>query len=271
MIRENRKGIRAMRRLTTFTVTFSAILLFSTAFTHAAAGPIPISSIEELQRIGNEEGYPLNGNYVLTQDIDASHTAYWHNGQGFAPIGQRLDEDDSLAFNGWFDGQGHVIRGLVINRPDVQGVGLFGSISSSAIVVNINLEGGTITGSHYVGALVGENWSQDVAACSSSADVNGLTRIGGMAGINRGILDSCNAAGTVQGNEYVGGLVGRNYKGIVQSCYSTGEVYGIHWAGGLIGGSFEGETYDSFWDIELSGMTVSAGGVGMTSEEIARL
>ena len=260
-----------MQKLTVFTMAFSAILLFSTAFAHAADGPIAISSIEELQRIGNEEAYPLNGNYALARDIDASRTAYWNNGQGFVPIGQRLDEDDSLSFKGWFDGQGHVIRGLVINRPEDQGVGLFGSIGSTAVVVNVNLEGGTITGSHYVGSLVGENWSQEVAACSSSADVNGLTRIGGMAGINRGILDSCNTAGTVQGNEYVGGLVGRNYKGIVQNCYSTGEVTGIHWTGGLIGGSCDGETYESFWDIELSGLTISAGGVGMTSDESARL
>lgn len=259
-----------MYKITIRTTLFVATLLFLTAVAHAAT-PIAIASIEDLQRIGNDEAYPLNGYYVLTQDIDASRTAYWNSGQGFAPIGQRLEEDDSLGFNGWFDGQGYVIRGLVINRPDAQGVGLFGSIGGAAVVVNVTLEDGSITGSHYVGALVGENWSQEVAACTSSAAVNGATRVGGIAGINRGVLDACTASGAVQGNDYVGGLVGRNYEGIVQYCLSTGAVSGIQWAGGLIGESFAGEIYDSFWDVELSGLTVSGGGVGLTSAEMKRL
>jgi len=76
----------------------------------------------------------------------------------------------------------------------------------------------------------------------------------------------CSASGSVQGNEYVGGLAGRNYEGVVQGCYSTGRVSGGFWIGGLIGESFAGETYDSYWDIELSGLSVSAGGAGLTSK-----
>ena len=37
-------------------------------------GAIGISTIEELQLIGNDPAYPLDGYYVLTQDIDASAT-----------------------------------------------------------------------------------------------------------------------------------------------------------------------------------------------------
>ena len=37
-------------------------------------GAIGISTIEELQLIGNGPAYPLDGYYVLTQDIDASAT-----------------------------------------------------------------------------------------------------------------------------------------------------------------------------------------------------
>jgi hypothetical protein len=55
--------------------------------TTAAAATIEIDSIEELQLIGNDAGYPLDGDYALTQDIDASATATWNGGQGFAPIG----------------------------------------------------------------------------------------------------------------------------------------------------------------------------------------
>ena len=260
-----------MNKILSYAIPSAIVLCLLSSFTYADTQPIPISSIEELQLIGNDDAYPLNGYYILTRDIDASRTKKWNNGAGFAPIGQRLEEDDSLAFNGWFDGQNHVIRGLVINRPDAQGVGLFGSIGGNAIVVNVILEGGSITGKHYVGALVGENWSQEVAACYVNTPVIGVTRIGGLAGINRGFLDGCSSTGDVTGNEYVGGLVGRNYEGIVQSCFSSGKVVGILWGGGLIGETFAGESYDSYWDIDLSEMMVSGGGVGLTTAEIAKL
>ena len=260
-----------MYTLRSCTTTLSILFLLAMGTAHADTTAIAIGSIEELQRIGNEDAYPLNGYYVLTSDIDASPTAYWNSGSGFAPIGQRLEKDDSLAFNGWFDGQGYVIYGLVINRPDMQGVGLFGSIGGNAVVVNLGLEGGSITGNHYTGSLVGENWSTEIASCYADTAVNGTTRIGGLVGINRGVLDNCHAVGTVQGNEYVGGLVGRNYEGIVQNCYSTAEVIGIYWTGGLIGETFAGEIFNSFWDIENSGVTVSGGGEGLTTEAIARL
>lgn len=247
------------------------LLVCFAAYGYADMQPIAINTIEELQRIGNDEAYPLNGYYVLTHDIDASRTAWWDQGAGFDPIGQRLADDDSLAFNGWFDGQGYAIRGLVINRPESQGVGLFGSIGSNAVVVNLVLEGGSITGKHYVGALVGENWSQQVSACYTEIPVSGVSRVGGLAGINRGVLDSCTSTGDVAGTDYVGGLLGRNYEGIIQSCFSSGKVIGTHWTGGLIGESFFGETYDSFWDSVLSGRSISAGGIGLTTEDIAKL
>ena len=36
----------------------------------SAAGEIEISSVEDLQKIGNDASYPLNGNYIQTADID---------------------------------------------------------------------------------------------------------------------------------------------------------------------------------------------------------
>src|SRR5204862_220704 len=41
------------------------------------APPIGIASIVDLQKIGNDPAYPLTGQYVLTQDIDATETATW--------------------------------------------------------------------------------------------------------------------------------------------------------------------------------------------------
>ena len=60
------------------------ILFLSSSSSYAV---IYISSIEDLQKIGKVTGYPLNGEYELTQDIDASATINWNSGAGFAPIG----------------------------------------------------------------------------------------------------------------------------------------------------------------------------------------
>jgi hypothetical protein len=46
-----------------------------------------ISTIEELQKIGNDPGYTLDGEYELARDIDVSETVNWNNGAGFTPIG----------------------------------------------------------------------------------------------------------------------------------------------------------------------------------------
>ena len=85
-----------------------AVACLAPAATHAQ---IEIASIEDLQKIGNDEAYPLDGDYVLTQDIDASETVDWNGGEGFEPIGS-----EDTPFTGVFDGRGHVIDGLAMRR-----------------------------------------------------------------------------------------------------------------------------------------------------------
>ena len=64
----------------------------------------PISSVEELEKIGNDADYPLDGGYFLTGNIDASSTETWNEGLGFEPIGR-----EGNPFTGYFNGQGHAI------------------------------------------------------------------------------------------------------------------------------------------------------------------
>lgn len=245
----------------------AVLCLTSVASAHAQ---IEIDSIETLQRIGYDPDYPLTGSYVLIDDIDASPTQYWNNGTGFFPIGQRLEDDESAAFMGQFDGRGFVIRNLFINRPEEHGIGLFGSIASCAIVANVRLEGGSITGGYYVGGLVGENWSASLYWCSSTATVSGISRVGGLVGINRGTIDGCYAAGPVSGKSFIGGLVGRNHVGTVIECYSAGSVAGGLGTGGLVGNAVESEAIASFWDSAASGISVSAGGESAATEDLVQ-
>src|SRR5690606_5319684 len=80
------------------------------------------TSTTTLQGIGNN----LNGRYTLGADIDASATAGWDSGAGFMPIGS-----SSNHFTGDFDGLGHTITNLSINRPGRENVGLFGRATNA--------------------------------------------------------------------------------------------------------------------------------------------
>jgi len=91
-----------------------------------------VHNCEELQNIKNLSGTC----YVcLARDIDCSCTAGWNEGAGFVPIG-----NSSNPFTGTFDGRGHKITGLYINRPSTDYVGLFGTIASGSEIKDVGLE-----------------------------------------------------------------------------------------------------------------------------------
>jgi hypothetical protein len=79
----------------------------------------------------------------------SSDTSGWNSGAGFVPLGSEAN-----TFTGSFDGLGHTISALTINRPATSNVGLFG-YTDSAVVKNIGLVGGSISGKDKVGGLVG--------------------------------------------------------------------------------------------------------------------
>lgn len=113
-------------------------------------------------------------------------------------------------FGGYFDGQGHIIRGLTIESP-VSYAGLFCYTQPTAVIVNLNVNG-TVTpdGKRMV--------------------------VGGIVGNNSGILMNCIFSGKVVANDYVGGLVGFNeVSGILIECTNKGRICGTHYTGGIAG------------------------------------
>lgn len=105
--------LRKARKTSGFTWLWALALAVCTAHTAPAfCQIIQIGSITELQLIGNNPAYPLDGGYILTQDIDASATAAWNSGAGFDPIGTYDEAHPELAFTGTFDGQGMSLPGL---------------------------------------------------------------------------------------------------------------------------------------------------------------
>ena len=236
----------------------------------ASIPPIKISTIEHLQKIGNDPDYPLNGYYILTNDIDGSATHQWNHGAGFDPIGKQNDEMHWNGFSGWFDGRGHTIQNLTVKRPEKDGVGLFANLTYTAIVINVVIENGYFHGKNYVGSLVGQNSSNALATCYSSGLVKGLSRVGGLAGINRGVIEACYSTASVTGDNYVGGLVGRNWNGIIAESYVSGTVSGRNnfVTGGLVGENASAVVRNSFWATDLTGQETSAGGIGLDSSKM---
>ena len=85
--------------------------------------------------------------YRLMNDINYS-TANTDN--NYTPIGRQY-----YPFQGHFDGGGHFVSGIRINRPNDSYLGLFGTINDGSTVSNVIVKDASITGYSYVGCIAG--------------------------------------------------------------------------------------------------------------------
>ncbi len=191
--------------------------------------PYQISNVTQLQNISAN----LTAHYVLINDINASETRDWNEGEGFDPIED--NEDIYNWFTGSIDGFGFNISGLFIKRPSETGVGLFRMISTGGKICNLSLINSYIVGKDFVGGLAGSAQQYLFFNCSFNGTISGDNYVGGLLGQNAGgTIYSCNSRGCVSGESYIGGLVGNNY-GYISNSSSTGKVIGEFSVGGLVG------------------------------------
>jgi predicted small secreted protein len=91
-------------------------------------GITKISTAEEFNAIRNR----LDGHYVLEEDIDLSGYENWDPIGTFQPASEDPEDaetpDPAKVFSGTFDGNGHTISNITINRPSDMAVGLFGCV-----------------------------------------------------------------------------------------------------------------------------------------------
>ena len=179
-----------------------------------------ITDVNGLQAMQND----LAGTYILDNNIDASATSTWNSGAGFAPVGTT-----SSSFKGRFDGQGHTISGLYINRPSQNYVGLFGYGTTGISIANVGLVGDTVSGMGYVGSLAGLISGGTVSNSYATGSVIGGSSggfAGGLVGQNNGVISNSFATASVRVGDKSGddgGLVGANF-GTISSSYATGGV-----------------------------------------------
>ncbi|MDE1994779.1 MAG: hypothetical protein KGI75_19905, partial [Rhizobiaceae bacterium] len=203
-------------------------------------------------------GADLNLTNAFTADSGGHYADVW-GASGFKPIGD-LSAGLTSLFTGSFNGQGHTITGLMIDRASSNYVGLFGYVKGDIAGVgtggnlsNVILSGGDITGLAYVGTLAGYVDHGSVASASASATVTGISSTsaftGGLVGVNQGsAISLSSASGTVAAiGGFVGGLVGYNQDGgtITQS-FATGNVTSTSTtSGSLVGGLVGANGYTS--------------------------
>ena len=179
--------------------------------------------------------------YELARSLDfmasdsyrpATNEATWTTGGGWQPVG-----DLAVLFEATFDGNGHTISNLMINKSDTTLAGLFGYTETSAEIANLGLLDVNIRGVSSVGGLVG--WNQgSITGIYVTGTVSGTNRsVGGLVGSNQGRITRSYATSTVSGtNRNVGGLVGFNDNATIENSYATGSVSGTSAnVGGLVG------------------------------------
>ena len=240
-------------------------------------------------------GCPENGcrGYELTGNLDFNDPESYGSGsvdkgwslseerEGWPPIGSNIK-----GFNASFDGNGHTIFNLFIDRQDENAVGLFAVLTVHGEVGQVGLVDVNVTGKRGVGGLVGYNrgsimgsramgkvsgWleigmlvgsnSTNITDSYAAGNVSGDWQVGGLVGGNRGTIIGSHAACEVKGGTTVGGLAGIN-QGLIDKSHGTGDVSGAKTVGGLVGNNNDGgRIRASYATGNVSGPPFKAGGL----------
>ena len=156
-------------------------------------------------------------NITLDKNIDLT-------GKSWTPIGTYYDN----SYTGTFDGGGHTITGLTFTTND-EFAGLFGWLNRAGTVKNVVMEGVQITSNQIyggsIGGVVGSGWGT-IENCSVSGSVSGTVYVGGVVGVQiGGSITGCSSSATVKGTVDVGGVAGQtNSSATLTACYATGNV-----------------------------------------------
>ena len=201
-----------------YTYTVSLAAAKDLGYTIESNGSYTVYNADGLMNIAKlVNGGKTDINITLDTDIDLT-------GKDWTPIG--TDYDNS--YKGTFDGGGHTITGLTFTTND-EYAGLFGWLNRAGTVKNVVMEGVQITSNQIyggsIGGVVGYGWGT-IENCSVSGSVSGTVYVGGVVGVQiGGSITGCSSSATVKGTVDVGGVAGQtNSSATLTACYATGNV-----------------------------------------------
>lgn len=228
---------------------------------------------QPFQQIGtaNRNGATVTGNLFKGTFDGKNHTISNVN------ITSTLSGDVAVGFIGGIAGEGTTVKDInfenvSVSAPNSEMVGgAIGSVSEGAIVDNVNVNSGTVSGKNGVGGVIGRVvGAGTVQNCSNGAEVSGGDNVGGVIGAAYRTLtgetmtvSGCTNNGNVSGNsQAVAGVVGLSAAevsgcsnsgtvtnsssatgGIVGQQVSAGSISGCTNTGNIIGGATGGSLY----------------------------
>ena len=136
--------------------------------------------------------------FKLANDIAYDPNAVDANGENYTAIG--YDDYETPSFRGTFDGQGHTISGIRINKDHKDFQGLFSYVNGGT-VKNVTLADASITGNDGVGGIVS---------------------------LNNGTIENCLVIGTTISTISGGVIVGSSLGSLSHNYYSDCELVYLH-------------------------------------------
>jgi hypothetical protein len=226
--------------------------------------PYRICSINAMNRVAERIG-ELNYTdvyFVLGADLD-------YTGREYKVIG-----NNSMPFNGHFDGCGHVLSNISLIKEDNY-VALFGAVGESGTVRNLILGNDSqVKGRTYVAAIAGLNRGR-IEDCTNYAPVTGLSYqeydfkmgsftkfpecISGIVGFNLGVVKGCINYGDINGYSTSGGIAAYTF-GNIECCVNLGKVTARSMVGGILGYHYSGSVCSCLNLAQVSG-TSDVGGI----------
>lgn len=199
----------------------------------------------------------------LTADIVLDANESWE------PIGYASYYDETKAYSGTFDGQGHTISGLNANATVS---GLFGYTKNAAIK-NLTVAGSVGGGSCLTagGGIVGYAVGGTIENCGNlcGVAVPGSSPDGGIVGFASDLtIIGCYNAGLVHKGDGSrgGGIVGVGTNVKIYDCYNVGKVEGFSGQRGGIVGEASGPVF--VYNCYNAGNVIEAGGTGDANKTV---
>ena len=203
-------------------------------------------------------------NYSIVKNIDLMNICSKNGSEGWIPIEN---------FSGILEGNGHLVKNMIINRTTADYQGLFKSLQGGAII-NLGLTNVAITGKDYVGAFVGNMSTNEdlIENCFVTGSIIGNNYVGGLVGDMTGgtIINSYSEA-TLSTVSSCGGIAGNmnNVNAIIKNCYAASTCSSNNTAliGGITGARAAGNVINTFYDSTLN-FNTSAGAGGFTTQDM---
>ena len=211
-----------------------------------------ITTAEQLVALAtyvNGGGETTNMTYILQNDIVFNETKFTLNGdytdkETFIPIGRDDDlvegyDVTEYSFRGVFDGNGHKITGLYIDREKVQNAGYSGDLMGffgnvcGATIRNLVIENSYISGEKNMAVLVGNMQDTTIENVTiNTSFVNGVTDLAGMVCNASMKLEESKILNSyvnvvISGRSSIGGYISTGYFNsiknsiLIENCYSN--------------------------------------------------